>query len=166
MIKQAVSVIFDRRKNAPKKGYGMVELRIFISRNIYMYISLESCSQIDWNEVAFNEKYADMKTKYNNVLSAMKLLGFPMNMDTFNIYAGFNKEEKHDIDTQNTMHTENYTNVYADQKKNLLIQSCVMDSQPALYANDMDSFVYSDNKEHDISFYTNKYQLKCNDTNN
>lgn len=66
----------------------MVELRIHISKSFYKYISLENCSPVDWNEESFNQKYTDLKTKYNNVLIAMQLLGVPLDLDTFNQYAG------------------------------------------------------------------------------
>ena len=94
MTKQAVSVIFDRRKKASKRGYGMVELRIHISKSFYKYISLENCSPVDWDEESFNQKYTDLKTKYNNVLIAMQLLGVPLDLDTFNLNAGLRSDSE------------------------------------------------------------------------
>ena len=94
MYKNAVTVIFDRRKTSSKRGYGMVELRIFIARNTYKYISLENCTPSQWDEVEFTNRYSDLKRKYEDVLTAMELLHVKMDVPTFCLYAGLETKEK------------------------------------------------------------------------
>ena len=94
MYKNAVTVIFDRRKTSSKRGYGMVELRIFIARNTYKYISLENCTPSQWDEAVFSERYADLRRKYEDVLAAMELLHANMDVATFCQYAGLETKEK------------------------------------------------------------------------
>jgi len=92
MLKNAVSVIFDRRKTSSKRGYGMVELRVYLSRDCRRYISIENVSPDEWEKMDANEVYADKIKKYENVLTAMELLNVPMDIPTFNQYAGLNSD--------------------------------------------------------------------------
>lgn len=67
--------------------------RIFIARNTYKYISLENCTPTQWNEEKFNNRYAELRQKYEDVLSAMKLLHANMDVATFCHYAGLETKE-------------------------------------------------------------------------
>ena len=59
MEKKFVDVIFDRRKNYPKKGFGFIEVRVYLGRNTRKYFNMGNSTPDKWEVDAhsYNRKY-------------------------------------------------------------------------------------------------------------
>lgn len=53
MLKENVTVIFDRKKQVEKRGSGKVELRIYLGRTERKYISLGDFTAEKWGKICF-----------------------------------------------------------------------------------------------------------------
>lgn len=83
MTNNFVTVIFDRRKNEKKVGYGMVELCVYLSRKERKYISLGKATSETWTSYAQSEEVQEKVAHYNGIVSAMQTLGMPMTSAAF-----------------------------------------------------------------------------------
>ena len=82
-VKQAVSVIFDRKKECEKKGTGIVEIRIYFSGGVRKYISLGRSTAMEFAKIAKKPEVKNMVEKYEGILSAMKTLGEEISVANF-----------------------------------------------------------------------------------
>lgn len=83
MTNNFVTVIFDRRKNEKKVGYGMVELCVYLSRTERKYISLGKATSKSWTSLAKTKEVKQTIARYNGIVCAMQTLGMPMTSQTF-----------------------------------------------------------------------------------
>lgn len=52
MKKELVEVVFDRRKNSEKRGYGFLEVQVYLGRATRKYIMIGKYSSDEWQAVA------------------------------------------------------------------------------------------------------------------
>lgn len=83
MANNYVTVVYDRRKKEEKTGLGMVELCIYLSRKERKYISLGKASRSSWTDLASSKEVQENIVRYNNIVSAMVMLGMPMTVEAF-----------------------------------------------------------------------------------
>lgn len=83
MTNNFVTVIFDRRKNEKKVGYGTVELCVYLSRKERKYISLGKATSETWTSFAESKEVQEKIAHYNGIVSAMQMLDMPMTSDAF-----------------------------------------------------------------------------------
>lgn len=86
MLKENVTVIFDRKKQVEKRGSGKVELRIYLGRTERKYISLGDFPAEKWEKFASSPQVKAERRKCEQIVGAMELLGNEMTIATFDAY--------------------------------------------------------------------------------
>ena len=98
MKKSRVDVIYDKRKRVAKCGKGLAEIRIYLPGGVRKYIPLDVITPEEW---AFYPSRRDVKQKveeYENVISAMLVLGKPLTLLSLNEALGIEPEEENKDD--------------------------------------------------------------------
>lgn len=95
MLKENVTVIFDRKKQAAKRGSGKVELRIYLGRTERKYISLGDFPAEKWEKFASSPQVKAERRKCEQIVGAMELLGNEMTIATFDAYIMVKKNSHH-----------------------------------------------------------------------
>ena len=88
MAKQAVKLVFDRRKRVEATGKGNVEFIIQLSRLAVKKIIVDSMTPEEWEnykEAPFLKKEME---NYQKIVNAMQLLGEEMTVENFNKHIG------------------------------------------------------------------------------
>lgn len=88
MKKDIVTVIYDRKKTSTRRGKGKVEVRIYLSRTERKYITLGEATPEEWEQYEREDKFADIRKRYEDILVAMEVLGKDMTIASFNVCAG------------------------------------------------------------------------------
>lgn len=88
MKKDIVTVIYDRKKTSARRGKGKVEVRIYLSRTERKYITLGEATPEEWEAYEREDKFADIRKRYEDILVAMEILGKEMTIASFNVCAG------------------------------------------------------------------------------
>ena len=99
MLKENVTVIFDRKKQAAKRGSGKVELRIYLGRTERKYISLGDFPAEKWEKFASSPQVKAERRKCEQIVGAMELLGNEMTIATFDAYYYGEEEQPSFIST-------------------------------------------------------------------
>ena len=86
MTKEKVSVIFDRRKNVEKSGFGYVEIQIYLSRDERKYIALGRCAKDEVEAFLSQPPVKDEIKRCHDCIAAMSLFKDNMTIDNFDIY--------------------------------------------------------------------------------
>lgn len=120
MTKRYVSVVFDRKKNAKKKGVGKIELRICLTQTCRKYFVIGECTPMQW-ELQKNSKAIEAeKQKYEKIASAMVCLGEEMTLENLNRHLGIDtatkKEKKSKEDQLKESFLDFMRDVIAKQK--------------------------------------------------
>ena len=98
MEQKMVTVIFDRRKIAEKRGFGYLEVRVNLGCKVRRYVSVCTTTKDEWETAAQSAETKAVVENCENILSVMKYLGEEMNIDNFNrhFYGEEKKKEKED----------------------------------------------------------------------
>lgn len=83
MLKRNVSVIFDRRKTVEKTGKGTVEIRIYLDRGQIKYVTVGKTTPKGWKTYQNSKEIALQMDKYEEIITAMKVLGEDMTLENF-----------------------------------------------------------------------------------
>ena len=104
MAKQAVKLVFDRRKRVEATGKGNVEFIIQLSRLAVKKIIVDSMTPEEW-EIYKDAPYLKKEVEnYEKIINAMKLLDEAMTVDNFNKHIGvvtMTAEKRKEIKEQN-----------------------------------------------------------------
>jgi integrase/recombinase XerD len=84
--KELVEVVYDRRKLSEKKGYGYLEVQIYLSRTARKYLMIGKYAPDEWQKVAASPETASIIEKCNKILAAMEVLGEDRTYDNFMYY--------------------------------------------------------------------------------
>ena len=93
MRRNAVKVVFDRRKEAAKKGCGYVDVVVNLGKKVRKYILIGTSTPAEW---AHDAESADVKSvvdKCEKILATMEVLGEESNIENFNNHF-YEKEEE------------------------------------------------------------------------
>lgn len=83
-MKQNVKVVFDRKNQAAKTGTGKIEICVYLNRDERKWETVGSSDVESW-EVAAQSRNILVKVKhYEQIISAMKMLGEDMTIENFN----------------------------------------------------------------------------------
>lgn len=93
MTQNYVSVVFDRKKNAEKKGLGKIELQIRLTRTCRKYITIDECTPTQWKKRKNDKDILAEQQRYEKIVSAMTILGEEMTLENLNRHIGV--ETKH-----------------------------------------------------------------------
>jgi len=88
MKKNIVTVIYDRKNSSNRRGKGKIEARIYLSRTERKYITLGEATPEEWEAYEREDKFADIRKHYEEILGAMEILGKEMTISSFNVCAG------------------------------------------------------------------------------
>lgn len=69
--KENLSVVFDRKGNLEKKGYGHVEIRVYFSRTDILYITVTKCSLKEWKKFQYSKTLLIQLEQYRQVIEKM-----------------------------------------------------------------------------------------------
>ncbi len=92
MERQFVDVIYDRRKISAKKGFGYLEVRVYLGRNERRYFSMGQVTPEEQEELAHSDEVVRLVKKCEKIIAAMKVLDEDLTMEVFN--AHFDGEDK------------------------------------------------------------------------
>ena len=92
MKKELVEVVFDRRKNSEKRGYGFLEVQVYLGRATRKYIMIGKYAPDEWQAVAASPETQALVDKCNKIIAAMDVLDEERTYDNFMYH--FNGEDK------------------------------------------------------------------------
>lgn len=78
-----VSVIYDRKHTAAKSGVAKVEIRVYLGNGVRKYVTIGEASPRMWKKLAMSKSVLEQVKKFQDILSAMKVLGENMTKDNF-----------------------------------------------------------------------------------
>jgi len=98
MTKKCVTVVYDRKKEVLTKGYGKVEIRIYLSREVRKYVCVHTCDPFEWKVYQHSEELHNEIIIYEHVLNTMIKNGEEMTLENLDGHLGLNmtrnKEER------------------------------------------------------------------------
>lgn len=101
MKKKLVDVVFDRRKIAATKGYGFLEVRVYLGRTSRKYIKVDKCKPDEWEKLAASAEAVEIIKKCEGIITAMEVLEEEMNVENFNFhYSGEMKKPKEVVEAE------------------------------------------------------------------
>lgn len=114
-----MSVVFDRKKNATKRGKGKIELYVYLSRTEKKYLTICEATPSNWKAVVETNKVQEFVKKAEDIINAMEILGEDMNIETFNQHFNNLKGESESND-------QNFYNGY-DQERSFtdFMEDCI-----------------------------------------
>ncbi|MBP5381491.1 MAG: phage integrase SAM-like domain-containing protein [Bacteroidaceae bacterium] len=71
MQKEIVSVIYDRKREVLNKGFGKVEIRIYLANRVRKYVTIHSCNPFEWKEYQYSEEVRAQVTIYKRIVELM-----------------------------------------------------------------------------------------------
>lgn len=86
MANQKVSVVFDRKKVAEKRGQGIVEMQVYLSRRERKYIPIGKCSPDELEDYLSSRDVRNEIKRCNDIISAMLLFDDEMTVQQFDSY--------------------------------------------------------------------------------
>lgn len=86
MTNQKVSVVFDRKKVAEKRGQGIVEMQVYLSRRERKYIPIGKCSPCELKDYLSSRDVRNEIKRCNDIISAMLLFDDEMTVQQFDSY--------------------------------------------------------------------------------
>lgn len=96
MEKKFVDVIFDRRKNYPKKGFGFIEVRVYLGRNTRKYFNMGNSTPDKWEVDAHSSEIKALVKRCEEILSVMSFLKEELSLENFDKHF-YEEEQKQDI---------------------------------------------------------------------
>lgn len=96
MEKKFVDVIFDRRKNYPKKGFGLIEVRVYLGRNTRKYFNMGNSTPDKWEVDAHSSEIKALVKRCEEILSVMSFLKEELSLENFDKHF-YEEEQKQDI---------------------------------------------------------------------
>lgn len=84
IMKKNVKVIFDRRKTAAKTGTGFIDICVYLQAGERKYEIVGTATPDEWESVVLSKPIQVRIKFYEQIISAMKLLGEEMTIENFN----------------------------------------------------------------------------------
>ncbi len=96
MEKKFVDVIFDRRKNFPKKGFGFIEVRVYLGRNTRKYFNVGESTPDKWEVDAQDKEVRALVKRCEEILAVMSFLKEELNIENFDSHF-YEEEQKEEL---------------------------------------------------------------------
>ena len=98
MASQKVNVVFDRKKVAEKRGQGIVEMQVYLSRRERKYIPIGKCSPDELDDYLSSRDVKNEIKRCNDIISAMLLFNDEMTVQQFDgYYLGKRKSKSNNL---------------------------------------------------------------------
>lgn len=91
MKKELVDVVFDRKKEVEKCGYGKVEIRIYLGKGIRKYVTVSSCDPFEWARYQTSVELQTQVLIYKHVVNSVLTKGEDLTIDNINKHIGKDK---------------------------------------------------------------------------
>ena len=88
MQNEIVTVIYDRKKEVAKKGFGKVEIRIYLGNKVRKYVTIHNCDPFEWKEYQLSEELRTQIAIYRHVVESMMKNGEELTIETINGHIG------------------------------------------------------------------------------
>ncbi len=92
MQNEIVTVIYDRKKDVKTKGFGKVEIRIYLPHRVRKYVTIHSCDPFEWEEYQHSEEVRAQITIYKHIIDVMKKNGEELTIENIDNHLGINSE--------------------------------------------------------------------------
>jgi site-specific recombinase XerD len=86
MASQKVTVVFDRKKVTEKRGKGIIEMQVYLSRRERKYIPIGKCSLDELEDYLSSRDVKNEIKRCNDIISAMLLFDDEMTVQQFDSY--------------------------------------------------------------------------------
>lgn len=93
MQNELVTVIYDRKKEVMKKGYGKVEIRIYLGNKSSKYVTIHSCDPFEWREYRHSEDLQTNLAIYKHLVKTMQKQGEELTIENINERMGVNSKK-------------------------------------------------------------------------
>ncbi len=98
MASQKVNVVFDRKKVAEKRGQGIVEMQVYLSRRERKYIPIGKCSPDELDDYLSSRDVKNEIKRCHDIISAMLLFNDEMTVQQFDgYYLGKRKSKSNNL---------------------------------------------------------------------
>ena len=81
--KQTVKAVWDRKGYAAKRGYGYMEICIYLSAGQRKYMSFGKATAMEWIRMQNSRELREQIAKYEEIVQAMQTLGEEMTIENF-----------------------------------------------------------------------------------
>ena len=109
MKSNAVKVVFDRRKEAAKKGCGYVDVVVNLGKKVRKYILIGTSTPAEWEKDVESTTVKSVVEKCQNILVTMDVLGEESNIENFNKHFYEEQPQEEEIEEENPpMHSEEF----------------------------------------------------------
>lgn len=90
MKKEIVTVVYDRKKEVVTKGFGKVEIRIYLGHKSFKYVSIHSCDPFQWKEYQHSEEMRTQLAIYRHLVKMNEKNGEELTIENINAHIGLN----------------------------------------------------------------------------
>lgn len=96
MERNPVTVMFDRKNVAVKRGKGTIEIRVIFSRTEKKHIKIGECTPLEWPKVMKSADVKKQKEYYETIVNSMITINEELTVENLNAHLGIKvaKEEK------------------------------------------------------------------------
>lgn len=94
MEKKFVSVVFDRRNQVEKLGYGKVDVCVYLRREERKFITLRDCTPIEWKKYQQSKELRMELAVYQNIAENMQKCGEEMTVENLNRHLGITPKKE------------------------------------------------------------------------
>lgn len=96
MEKKFASVVFDRRNQVEKLGYGKVDVCVYLCRSERKFITLRNCTPIEWKKYQQSKELRIELSVYENIAENMQKCGEEMTIENYNKHLGITPKKEDD----------------------------------------------------------------------
>lgn len=94
MEKKFASVVFDRRNQVEKLGYGKVDVCVYLRRGERKFITLRDCTPIEWKKYQQSKELRMELAVYQNIAENMQKCGEEMTIENYNRHLGISSKKE------------------------------------------------------------------------
>ena len=121
MKKELVEVVFNRRKNSEKRGYGFLEVQVYLGRATRKYIMIGKYSSDEWQAVAASPETKALVNKCKKIIAAMDVLDEERTYENFMLhFTGEDKKPKMEEKEQESNEQDNSKKNFIDYMESVL----------------------------------------------
>jgi integrase len=93
MEKEIVTVVYDRKKEVVTKGFGKVEIRIYLGNKAFKYVTIHKCDTFQWKEYQESEELRNQIAIYKHVVNTIQKNHEELSIDNINAHLGLDTDK-------------------------------------------------------------------------
>ena len=83
-----VTVVYDRKKEVMKKGFGKVKIRIYLGNKRRKYVTIHSCNPFEWKEYKHSQELREQVAIYRVLIENMIKKGEDLTIENLDNHLG------------------------------------------------------------------------------